>query len=45
MNTTNWFRDWRERRGGGVPACGLSASLADFGTSRRGCSRGVCEPS
>lgn len=45
MNTTNWFRDWRERLGGGVPAWGLSASLADLGTSRRGCSRGACEPS
>src|SRR5690606_5512739 len=39
--TTNWLRDWRERReGGGVPASGRRASLADFGTiSRGGCGR------
>jgi hypothetical protein len=34
--TTTWLRDWRERRGGGVPASGRSASLADFGTINLG---------
>jgi hypothetical protein len=33
MNTTTWLRDARDRfAGGGVPASGRSASLADFGT-------------
>jgi hypothetical protein len=32
MNTTIWFREARERFGGGVPISGRSASLAVFGT-------------
>jgi hypothetical protein len=33
MNTTTWLRDARDRlAGGGVPASGRNASLADFGT-------------
>jgi hypothetical protein len=34
-NTTNWLRDPLERRGGGRPRSGRSASLADFGTIGR----------
>jgi len=37
MNTTTWLRDARERlAGGGVPASGRNASLADFGTMALG---------